>query len=142
MARMSKLGITCGGLFLCLLSTLCWADGACADQMQTTKYTCVYGTCEDTILAFTPEGLGIGGQAYTGSSESCCEQLFTSCYFVNSDCDQIVLRNADVRERVNEVSRTSRILLADCKGHYALYEPHVGKASVKDHGLLDERVLR
>jgi hypothetical protein len=99
-------------------------------------------TCEETILASTPEGLQIGGQAYVCGSESCCEQLFTTCWFVNSDCIQILLRNAEVRERVNEVSRTSRILLADCKGHYALYEPHVGKASVQNHGLVDERVLR
>jgi hypothetical protein len=142
MARMSKLGITCGGLFLCLLSTLCWADGACAEQMVATKYTCVYGACKDTIYTFTPEGLGINGQAYTCSSDSCCGQLFGTCIFVDSGCDQILLRNAGVRERVNEVSKTSRILLADCKGHYALYEPRAGKASVQDHELVDDRVLR
>ncbi len=142
MARTSKLGITGSGLLLCLLSTLCWADGNCADEMKATTYPCAFGTCKSKVTTFTPEEGDIDGQAYTCSSVSCCEQLFATCLFVNSGCVQILLRNAEVRERVNEVSRTSRILLANCGGHYALYEPHVGKARVQDYGLVDERVLR
>jgi hypothetical protein len=142
MARTSKLGITGSGLLLCLLSTLCWADGSCADEMKGTTYPCAFGTCKSKVTTLTPADEDINGQAYTCHAESCCEQLFTTCLFVNSGCVQILLRNAEVRERANEVSRTSRILLADCKGHYALYEPRVGKAGVQDYGLVNERVLR
>ncbi len=140
MARTSKLGITGSGLLLCLLSTLCWADGNCADEMKATTYSCVYLSCKSKITTFTPGDSNINGQAYTCSSASCCEQLFATCLFVNSECDQI--QSAEVRESLNEVSRTSRILLANCRGHYALYVPHVRKVRVQDYGLVDERVLR
>jgi hypothetical protein len=129
------------GLLVCLCSSLCRADGPCATTMNSNTYKCNYDDCHSVVTVQTPEGPA--AQSYTCSSEGCCGQLFTKCSFLQSDCDQGVLRSAAMRDRVRQVSDTSRVLLADCQGHYNLYERTPGApAEVRRPPLIDERILR
>ena len=108
---------------LCLSGALCRADQACGESVKQTTYPCVYRTCRDQITVTTPEGERV--DFFTCGPVACCQQLFTSCYDSGDPCSQAM--EPAVREHVAQVAATSRVLVADCRGRYALYEPQTGR---------------
>jgi len=126
----------CAGILLCFCGSLCWADGACADSMTSTHYTCIYKTCSSSVDVDTPNSGD--AQHYSCESVECCKQLFTNCYFDGGDCTQAQMRNAATRESVIQAAGDSKVLVADCRGHYVVYDPR----QLRNPQLIDEHILR
>jgi hypothetical protein len=116
---------------------LCIAQ--CGDHVTYTKLECVTKTCKSFVFA----GFVSGGDLYyeSCSAEDCCGQLITTCSLDGGDCAGAV-RDPAARKRIAEFAESSRVLVADCKGHFGLYasppaEDHFGADAV-----VSERVLR
>jgi hypothetical protein len=89
-----------------------------------------------------PQGSGGGSEHYSCGAVICCGQRFTDCNFDGGDCFFIRVKNPEVRKRLDQVADTSRILVADCRGRYALYEPGSGRRSVRDSVFVNDHILR
>ncbi len=140
MTRTHVMGImSCAWLLLCLNGTLCRAD-ACTDAITFTNLPCVYKNCSSHVYVGQPSG----GNSFLYDCQpvQCCQQFFSDCEFSGGDCQEIELRNPEVRQRLTEMAATSTVLVADCRGHYALYEPRPGRGSLRDSVLLNEHILR
>lgn len=126
------------GVCLCLYGNICLAD-ACADSMQAQTYSCVFKSCSAKITVTTP-GEDRGNLVLTCEPVACCQQLFTDCLFTGDTCSQ--LRDPEVTKRVVEAAATSRVLVADCEGRYALFEAAPDHQDGRNSALIDEHVLR
>jgi hypothetical protein len=126
------------GLLVCLCGTLCRADGACADTMTGNVYNCAYQGCKSQVAVSTPSGGD--SEHYSCESVQCCKQLFSNCYFDDGDC--FLNSHPEVRKRLSRIAGTSRILVADCRGRYALYQPGPARDSVRHSALVDDHILR
>lgn len=129
--------LACGFLVF-LYSNICRADG-CADTLVQTTYPCVYKSCSEQVTAFTPYGPR-GSLEFTCGPIACCQQLFTSCLFTGNTCDQVM--GPEERRRVAEVAATSKVLVADCGGRYALFEAGPNRSNGRNSALIDENILR
>jgi hypothetical protein len=100
------------------------ANAQCAQQWNSTEHHCETSTCNDTILTFTPVE---DSCCYHFSCESvdCCGELFSTCPSDEEECGDALTRSPEVRKRLSELSATSKILVADCRGHYSLYAPRL-----------------
>ena len=75
-------------------------------------------------------------------SVPCCRQLFSDCYPNGVDCRDFRVRSSAVRERLDDLAKTSRVLLADCKGHYVPYESGSESITPQFSELVNDHVLR
>jgi hypothetical protein len=123
--------------FVCVSGAVCRAQ-LCGEEMKQTIFSCVYESCSDSVTTSTP----FGDRILFVSCEAveCCKQLFTTCYFTGDSCSQVV--DAALRERLAQVAASSRVLVADCRGHYALYEPRPSRGQKYDSVLVNEHILR
>lgn len=126
------------GAFVCLYGALCRADQACGEYVMETTYPCIYKSCSSHITVYWPAGERV--DHYTCGPVECCQQFFTSCYDDGLPCSQV--RDPAVRERVAQVAATSRVLVADCRGRYVLYEPQADWGRTRHTVLVNEHVLR
>jgi len=76
---------------------------------------------------------------YSCGPVECCKQLFTTC--INDGPCDLSLQNPEVRARIDEIAKTSEVLVANCKGRYALYAPP-SERTVNLDRVLEDRVLR
>jgi hypothetical protein len=130
--------LTWAGAFVCLCGTLCRADQACGETAHQTTFDCVYRGCSESVTVETPFGERV--DFFKCGYVSCCQQLFTTCYDLGLPCTQI--KDPAVRERVAQVAAGSRVLVADCRGRYVLYEPQADWGRTRHTVLADEHALR
>lgn len=77
------------------------------------------------------------------SAKKCCGQLFSSCrYDLDIDCGGDIKHRfgSVVEKRIEEISRTNAVLVADCKGRYSAYATLSALPRPKDS--IDDKVLR
>lgn len=125
---------------------LCGAvcSGQCADSFTEQTYNCVYSDqCESQITVQYPNGSQYGVYVQC-EGVSCCGQLFTTCYG-QGNCEDAKLRGPGVRQRPQTLATQSDLLVADCRGRYALYNPapaHAKEKSRASMALLDDHIIR
>jgi hypothetical protein len=113
----------CGVLLLCLGTTLCNGQN-CASNIVNQQLQCVNGRgCHN--IWFNPE-FEYEGPDYIYICEpfDCCGQLVTECRLTEYMCAARELSNPETSKRLSELATKSRLLVADCKGRYALYRPN------------------
>ena len=126
-------------LFICVCSTLC--SGQCADHLQGIVIHCdgPYG-CHNNVPIWIPQG-SEDGFGYGTQAVSCCGQLITSVYQTGG-CFPI-LKNAESKKQLTELAKVADVLIADCHGHYMLFEPGRFEATDKrTWSLLTDHILR
>src|ERR1700739_4959766 len=102
---------------------LCGAQ-ECATDTTSTKFDCIYQTCKSSVVVETPVDNGGGNQQHVScDSVPCCKQFFSDCYLDGQECRFVRVHSPAVREALNDLANTSRVMVADCRGRYALYEP-------------------
>lgn len=128
------------GLTLALCSAACSAQ--CFDSWTTQDFHCdgPHGCSQDITVEY-PNGQGFEGTVLVENSVSCCGQLFSN-FNPGATCFE-VFKRPGVMKQVSQLAATSDLLVADCKGHYVLYEPpspvRTGALSLT---LVDNHVLR
>jgi hypothetical protein len=117
------------------------SNAQCADGFNPVTFNCAYSDqCASQVTVWEPNESQNGVLINCGST-SCCGQLFTSCWG-QGGCQNDNLKGREVNERLTELSRTSEVLVADCKGRYALYTPPPTKErSSASWALLNDHVL-
>jgi len=120
-------------LFLTLCATVCSAQN-CADTFQNDEVWCAGPDgCTGAVYPTHPNGSQYG-LTIECSALDCCGQQITTCYGTSA-CD--VLKKPSDKEQVNRLAATSDVLVADCKGRYALFQPriseHASLATLNDH---------
>lgn len=128
--------------FACLCSTFCSSQtGECCNHLQSNTYTCESSHCSGRVTVYTPVQEGEDLIRFScNHSEDCCGQVFTTC--TNDGGCLAASRNPEVRARIDEVATTSEVLVANCKGRYALYAPRGERTIDLDRVLATDRILR
>jgi len=99
--------------------------------------------CSEDIYLTIPSGGQYGLNVVCGGF-SCCGQLFTSCGG-QGNCEAVKVRPPEVKARLTQLSLTSDVLVADCRGRYGPYEPSPGPVVTRRRGTLaalSDRILR
>jgi hypothetical protein len=125
------------GAVVVFLSGLAGAQD-CAEILEPTTLTCEYGTCRSRVtIENVVDGFDI---QYACHAQSCCGQLFTVCQTVNDVCEDI--RGPGMRRRIAQVAEESRVLVADCRGRFKLFQtaPDARLREMKPY--IDDRFLR
>jgi hypothetical protein len=137
MGKMLSLGFAT--VLICLCSAFC--SGQCADDLQGMVIHCDGpDDCHDNASIWIPQG-SEDGFSYGTEGVPCCGQLITSVYQTGG-CFPI-LKNAGLKKQLTELAKTADVLIADCHGHYTLFEP--GRFESPDKrilSLLTDRILR
>jgi len=115
----------------------------CASGFNTMTVQCAGPNgCMDQKDVDTPIESQDGVRVVCGSV-SCCGQLLTTCSG-SGNCEPVrALREPRAQERLARVAAESEVLVADCKGRYALFKPSPGTVlNQRSLALLDDRILR
>ncbi len=106
--------------FLC--SSFCGSQTfTCTNHLKEIEFDCTSSTCSSSVTVHLNDDAGKQLIRYSCTSVKCCGQLFTTCTDGGA-CDDAV-HNPEVRARIDDVAKTSRVLVADCDGRYAPYAP-------------------
>lgn len=132
-------------LLFCALLVCCWAipcdAQTCYDSLQSQTVHCVFKPCSNNVTVGVPQGEDGDNFTVSCSSTKCCGQLVTNCH-IDEDCDSDQLRGPTLRKRVSDLATTSRILVADCKGHYAPFRNRLRTALDSDSFFASDHLLR
>ncbi len=129
-----------GLLALALCSAASFAQ--CSPTWTTQDFHCDGpNNCHGDITVMYPSDPSQYGAGIAENSEECCGQLFSS-FNPSGSCEPMTLRRRDVKERLAELSGTSEVIVADCKGRYGLYTPPTAKEKSGSWALLNDRMLR
>lgn len=112
--------------FVVLCCAFCGAQ-TCTNHLKEIQFDCESSTCSDYITVHLNDDAGRQDIRYSCTSVKCCEQLFTTCTD-DGACDEAV-HNPEVRARIDDVAKTSQVLVADCNGRYAPYAPRTKERS-------------
>lgn len=127
-------------VFLCSAFCRSQAPTACTNHLKDVELECQSSTCSEPIILHLPDDAGKAVIKYSCTSVSCCGELKTTCED-DGACDAAV-HNPEVRARIEDVAKTSQILVADCDGRYAPYAPSGESAINVDRMLAADRILR
>jgi hypothetical protein len=119
-------------------AALCCAQN-CTEGMNTTRLTCVFGSCRSAVYVETPANRKPISN-YSCDSVSCCGQLFTTC-IEEGPCEIGELRDPAILRRVNDAAAKYSLLVADCTGRYVRYRLPRTEQGMPDYWLSD-RMLR
>lgn len=138
---MRAMGISICGIALALCAVACSAQ--CTTGLTTQNFDCAGPDgCSAGVTVAYPVGADQYGAAIEPNVQECCGQLFSS-FMMGGGCEPEGLKRPGVKERLSELSRTSEVLVADCKGRYALYKPAPTKERLTaSWALLNDRMLR
>jgi hypothetical protein len=111
---------------------------SCADALEPYTLECDFGTCHSLVnVTNVIEGFDI---EYACHSQTCCGQLFSVCQTTSGNCGDI--REPGMRRRIAQVAEESRVLVADCRGRFKLFQA-APDATLRDMTpYLDDRLLR
>ncbi len=124
-------------VFVFLCSAFCGSQ-TCSGRLDSMTFTCTSSTCSNRVTVYKPTS---GDRIrYSCTSEDCCGQLFTTCTD-DGGCGAVE-KNPEVRARIDDVAKTSEVLVADCKGRYALYTLRRERTINLDRLLAADRILR
>jgi len=139
MNRTLCLGLT--AMLICLCSSLCSGQG-CTDGFTATTFQCVYdGSCSSSVTVYTPNESQDGVTVHCGAVD-CCGHLFTTCWG-DGNCEAVKkLGDPAARKRLARLAGESEVLVADCRGRYALYRPTPTVATRRTLALVDDHILR
>jgi hypothetical protein len=102
-------------------------------------FTCEATDCSNRVTVYK-NTTGDNIKFSCNHSEKCCGQVFTSCTD-DGACDAVE-KNPEVRARIDVVAKTSEVLVADCKGRYALYTPRRERTINLDRLVAADGILR
>ena len=129
-----------GVLFSCVWAAFCSAQ--CTEELDSKQFECKYEDCHSYAYVDLPNGADGDIHYECHASAPCCGQLFTTCSQDDGDCSQ-VLRNPEIRAKIDKIASTSEVLVADCRGRYRLYSPQSVTLRGKDGPVLaSDRILR
>jgi hypothetical protein len=125
--------------FVFLYSAFCGSQ-TCTNHLKETELTCQSSTCSENVTIHLNDDAGPADIKYSCTSFDCCGELKTTCED-DGACED-ALHNPEVRARIDDVAKTSRVLVADCNGRYAPYLPRIGRTINLDRVLAADRILR
>jgi hypothetical protein len=131
-----------GALSLALCGAV--SNAQCTNGFTQQTLNCAYSDeCESSTTINVPNG-GQDGVVVECGSASCCGQLFTTCWSGgNCEAAKRLRLPAAAQERLRTLAAQSEVLVADCKGRYALYQPEPAKErSGAGLALLNDHILR
>jgi hypothetical protein len=134
---MSKHLMALAFVFFC--SPFCGSQ-SCTNHLKEIELECQSSTCSQPITVHLPDDGGPADIKYSCTSVDCCGELKTTCEDGGA-CDAAV-RNPEVRARIDNVAKTSPVLVADCNGRYAPYTPRTERTINLDRVLAADRILR
>jgi len=130
-------------IFLALCSAVC--SGQCTDGFTEQTFQCQYSdTCQNSVTVQIPNESQDGVVPECFATAPCCGQLFTSCT-AGGNCEDIKLRGPAAKQRLQALAAESDLLVADCKGRYALYKPAPDRTNEKSRAslaLLNDHLMR
>lgn len=131
--------IICG--LMCVSAAPFCSSQSCCYHLESQSFTCTTSTCSKRITVYVPNFDGPDRIQYSCTSDDCCQQLFTTCTN-DGACPPSFLQNPEVRARIDEIAKTSEVLVANCKGRYALHAPRSERTIDLHRALEPDRILR
>ncbi len=125
--------------FVFLCSAFCGGEN-CANHLKEVPLTCETATYTQTVILHMPDEAGPQLIKYSCTSVDCCGELKTTC-LDGGACDAAV-HSAEVRARIDDVAKTSQVLVADCDGRYAPYVPRAERTINLDRVVAADHILR
>jgi len=141
------------GLIITVIVFSCFCSAQeCTAGFNSQEYHCVYGSCDRTLVVYTPDSWW-GDYQFSCEALDCCQQLFTNCYY-DGYCGAAKKAGMSpaILKYLEDVPLGSEFfLVADCNGHYVPFKPaapNLNRSASFDpkkfatFATLDDRALR